>query len=175
MRRGFALCVVALAGALIAGACGSDKIPPSVQAGAGTTTIPGQKDAQAMLETITKRGKPTVEVPAAPAITLEIKDVIAGTGDTVKPGATVTVHYVGVSQSTGKQFDASWDRGQPISFPLAQVIKGWTDGIPGMKVGGRRELVIPGDQAYAANPPGGSGIAVNDTLVFVIDLIAVQQ
>ncbi len=174
-------------GALIAGACGSDKIPQAVHADAGSTialastTVPStvsaqaQKEAQAMYETITKRGKPKITVPAAPATKLEITDLVVGTGEVVKRSATVLAHYVGVDQKTGKQFDASWDRGQPATFPLNQVIAGWTNGIPGMKVGGRRELVIPGDQAYGASPPSGSGIGPNDTLVFVIDLIAVQQ
>lgn len=125
-----------------------------------------------VLEEITKRGKPKVDVPGAPATKLEKKDLIAGTGPEVQPGATVTVHYVGVGQATGKEFDSSW--GQPITFGLNQVIAGWTDGIPGMKVGGRRELIIPGDQAYGPNPPPGSGIKPNETLVFVIDLIATQ-
>ena len=124
-----------------------------------------------MLAEITQRGKPTVTVPAAPVTTLQIHDDIVGTGATVASGSTVTVHYVGVSQSTGKEFDSSWSRGQTISFPLSGVIKGWTDGLVGMKVGGRRTLVIPGDQAYGANPPTAD-IAVNDTLVFTIDLVA---
>jgi peptidylprolyl isomerase len=113
--------------------------------------------------------KPTVTVPDKPATTLTCQDLVVGDGDTVKSGDTVTVQYVGVSQSTGKQFDASWDRGEPATFPLSGVIKGWTDGIPGMKVGGRRVLTIPGDQAYGeqGRPPD---IGPNDTLVFVIDL-----
>jgi peptidylprolyl isomerase len=113
--------------------------------------------------------KPTVTVPKAPATKLTCQDLVVGDGDAVKAGDTVTVQYVGVSQSTGKQFDASWDRGEPATFPLSGVIKGWTDGIPGMKVGGRRVLTIPGDQAYGAEgrPPD---IGPNDTLVFVIDL-----
>src|SRR5262249_27963006 len=137
------------------------------------TTIAGSTDD--VTTRITKRGKPKVDVPKSPATQLVVCDLIVGQGTEVKPGAKVTVHYVGVDQASGQQFDASWDRGQPISFPLGQVIKGWTDGIPGMKVGGRRELIIPGDQAYANQPPQGSGIQPNETLVFVIDLIAVAQ
>jgi len=81
---------------------------------------------------------------------------------------------VGVAWSTGKQFDASWDRGsQPISFPLNGVIPGWTAGMVGMKVGGRRELVIPPNLAYGATPQPGSGIAANETLIFIIDLVSI--
>ncbi len=145
-------------------------VPDCSQATPGTT-VPG---ADALQEVI-KRGKPKVDVPAAPATQLVVKDLVVGTGATVKPCATVTVHYVGVGQTNGKQFDASWDRGQPISFPLGQVIPGWTIGIPGIKVGGRRELIIPGDLAYGPNGQPDAGIGPNETLVFVIDLIAVQQ
>jgi peptidylprolyl isomerase len=111
--------------------------------------------------------KPTVPVPEAKASELSCRDLVVGSGKEVKAGDTVTVQYVGVSQSTGKQFDASWDRGEPATFSLTGVIKGWTDGIPGMKVGGRRLLVIPGDQAYG---PSGRGpdIGPDDTLVFVV-------
>jgi peptidylprolyl isomerase len=113
--------------------------------------------------------KPTVPVPAEKASELTCRDLVVGTGKEVKPGDTVTVQYVGVSQSTGKQFDASWDRGEPATFSLTGVIKGWTDGIPGMKVGGRRLLVIPGDQAYG--PSGrGADIGPDDTLVFIVDV-----
>ena len=104
---------------------------------------------------------------------LVIESLRAGDGAEAKKGNTVTVHYVGVGQATGKQFDASWDRNESISFGLNQVIAGWRDGLVGMKVGGRRTLVIPGDQAYGANPPRGAGIQPNETLVFVVDLIAV--
>jgi peptidylprolyl isomerase len=114
--------------------------------------------------------KPTVAVPAKKATELTCRDLVVGTGKEVKPGDTVSVQYVGVAQSTGKQFDASWDRGtDPVTFPLGNVIKGWTDGIPGMKVGGRRLLVIPGDQAYG---PAGRGpdIGPDETLVFIVDV-----
>ena len=108
--------------------------------------------------------------PAAQRVT----DEVVGTGDEVTAGATVTAHYVGVSASTGSQFDASWDRGAPISFPLDGVIRGWSEGLLGMRVGGRRTLVIPGDMAYGANPPPGAGIAPNETLVFTVDMVDVS-
>ncbi len=98
-----------------------------------------------------------------------------GTGEEAKAGATVTAHYTGAVAATGIIFQSSKDTGQPVPFGLNQVIKGWTDGVPGMKVGGIRRLVIPADQAYGANPPAGSGIPANAPLVFDIELTAVQN
>ncbi len=122
---------------------------------------------------IEARGKP--QLTATDAVTeLVVADEVVGTGDEVTAGATVTAHYVGVSASTGSQFDASWDRGAPISFPLDGVIRGWSEGLLGMRVGGRRTLVIPGDMAYGANPPPGAGIAPNETLVFTVDMVDVS-
>lgn len=122
---------------------------------------------------IEARGKP--QLGAAEVVTeLVVTDEVEGSGDEVTSGATVTAHYVGVSASTGAQFDASWDRGAPTSFPLDRVIQGWSEGLLGMKVGGRRTLVIPGDMAYGANPPPGAGIAPNETLVFTVDLVDVS-
>jgi peptidylprolyl isomerase len=120
--------------------------------------------------------KPTVVVPPGPAPTeLQASDLIVGTGTEAKTGDTVTVQYVGVAYSNKQQFDASWDRGQPFTFPLGegQVIPGWDKGVVGMKVGGRRELIIPPNLAYGTQPPPGSGIAPNDTLIFVVDLVKV--
>lgn len=97
-------------------------------------------------------------------------DIKEGTGAEVKPGDTVTVDYTGAVAATGVIFQSSLDTGQPISFSLNGVIKGWTDGVPGMKVGGERRLIIPADQAYGANPPAGSGIPANAPLVFDITL-----
>ena len=119
--------------------------------------------------------KPQITLPDAPPPSeLEIVDLVEGEGAECPPGATVTCHYVGVSWTNGgRQFDASWDRGQTISFGLHQVIAGWTEGIPGMRVGGRRMLVIPPTKGYGAQSPTPA-IAPNDTLVFVIDLIGVS-
>lgn len=122
---------------------------------------------------IEARGKPQLGA-TEPVVDLIITDEVVGTGDEVTAGATVTAHYVGVSASTGAQFDASWDRGAPISFPLNGVIQGWSEGLVGMKVGGRRTLVIPGDMAYGSSPPPGAGIAPNETLVFTVDLVDVS-
>ena len=104
---------------------------------------------------------------------LQIIDTKEGTGTVVKAGDTVTAHYTGAVAATGVIFQSSRDTGNPVPFSLNQVIKGWTDGVPGMKVGGVRRLVIPADQAYGANPPGGSGIPANAALVFDIELVSV--
>ncbi len=121
--------------------------------------------------------KPQVQVPRGeqPPKELVIEDVVEGYGDEAKPGQNVEVHYVGVAWSTGRQFDASWDRGQPFSFPLGggQVIKGWDQGVAGMRVGGRRKLTIPPHLGYG-RAGAGSAIAGNETLVFVVDLLDVQ-
>jgi FKBP-type peptidyl-prolyl cis-trans isomerase FkpA len=113
--------------------------------------------------------------PVTQVDTLQKIDLKEGTGDVVKPGATVTAHYTGAVAATGIIFQSSHDTGQPIPFGLSQVIKGWTDGVPGMKVGGTRRLIIPADQAYGANPPAGSGIPANAPLVFDIELVSVEQ
>jgi peptidylprolyl isomerase len=119
--------------------------------------------------------EPKVTPPTGPAPTkLETKELIAGTGAEAKNGDTVTVNYVGVLYKTGKVFNASWEAKQPFTFTLGkgQVIPGWDQGIPGMKVGGRRELIIPAALAYGAkgSPPSIPG---NETLVFVVDLLGV--
>ena len=116
--------------------------------------------------------KPTPEVPDAPATELTCQDLVVGDGEEVRnSNDTVTVHYVGVAQSTGEEFDSSWG-GEPATFPLTGVIAGWTEAIPGMKVGGRRLLTVPGDKAYG--PSGGQGIGPNETLVFIVDLLEVN-
>lgn len=102
---------------------------------------------------------------------LVVADQVVGQGESVPAGATVLAHYVGYGLTTGQKFDSSWDRGNPIEFGLDQVIPGWTQGVPGMKIGGRRILVIPAELAYGQNPPPGSGIEPGESLIFVIDLI----
>ena len=104
---------------------------------------------------------------------LEIVDVVPGTGDEVPTGATITAHYTGALVKDGTIFQSSHDFGRPISFGLSQVIKGWTDGVPGMKVGGVRRLVIPAEQAYGANSPAPN-IPANSDLVFDIELVAIN-
>lgn len=113
--------------------------------------------------------------PVADVPELIIQDITEGQGDTVQPGATITAHYTGAVAATGNVFQSSKDFGRPISFGLNQVIKGWTDGVPGMKVGGVRRLLIPADQAYGATPPPGSGIPANAPLVFDIELVQIDS
>jgi hypothetical protein len=116
-------------------------------------------------------GAPTVDVAVGkPPTALIKKDLKVGTGEEVKAGATVTAHYIGVACSSGKIFDSSYSRGEPTEFPLTGVIKGWTDGIPGMKVGGRRLLGIPSDQAYGPEGDARAGIAPDEALWFVVEI-----
>jgi peptidylprolyl isomerase len=120
--------------------------------------------------------KPSVEIPSTPPPTsLTIHDDVVGEGTEAVSGMTVTVHYVGVSWSNGQQFDASWDRMEPFRFGLGagQVIQGWDQGVAGMRVGGRRTLQIPPDLGYGPRGAGGV-IGPNETLVFVVDLLAVD-
>jgi FKBP-type peptidyl-prolyl cis-trans isomerase len=106
--------------------------------------------------------------------TLQTTDLVEGTGQTVKSSDKVTVDYTGAVAATGIVFQSSLDTGQPVTFGLNQVIPGWTQGVPGMKVGGTRRLVIPANLAYGANPPAGSGIPANAPLVFDIVLHSIN-
>jgi len=120
--------------------------------------------------------KPDVSIPDGPPPSdLVIEDLTEGSGPEAAAGQQVDVHYVGVSWSTGKQFDASWDRRATFDFKLGggQVIKGWDQGVAGMKVGGRRRLTIPAALGYGSQGAGGV-IAPNETLVFVVDLVSVR-
>lgn len=183
------LALVAVAGA--SAGCGSSSSSggSSITVGAepsGTPAAVAAAEASATAGATTSSGTPTtpttgplskepkVVPPKGPAPkVLVIKDLIKGTGATVTPSSTVTVNYVGVLYHGGKVFDASWNRGTPTTFPLSGVIPGWTQGLPGMKVGGRRELIIPAKLAYGAqgSPPT---IPPNAPLVFVIDMLGVQ-
>lgn len=119
--------------------------------------------------------KPEVDFPDGPPPTeLEITDLVVGDGVEASKGNTVSVHYVGVTFADGEEFDASYNRGEPLQFPLGAgyVISGWDNGVQGMKVGGRRRLVIPPDQAYGDRGAGGA-IKPGATLIFVVDLVAV--
>ncbi len=120
-------------------------------------------------------GKPLANfAPVAKIDSLQKVDTTPGTGSEAKAGSTVTAHYTGAVAATGTVFQSSYDSGQPIPFSLNQVITGWKEGVPGMKVGGTRRLLIPAVMAYGANPPGGSGIPANADLVFDITLVAVK-
>ncbi len=175
-----AIAAAAAAVALVIAGCGSG--------GSSTITIGNENPAD---EALVKSGEttasaavttpttgplskePTVTPPTGPApAKLETKELIAGTGAEAKAGETVTVNYVGVLYKNGKVFDASWKRHEPFTFTLGkgQVIKGWDQGIPGMKVDGRRELIIPAELAYGkvGSPPT---IPPNSPLIFVVDLL----
>ena len=120
--------------------------------------------------------KPEIDFPGGePPADLQITDVWEGTGPEAKAGDRVQVHYVGVAYSTGEEFDASWNRGEPLEFQLGvgQVIAGWDQGVQGMKVGGRRQLVIPPHLAYGDRGAGGV-IGPGETLIFVVDLVDVK-
>jgi peptidylprolyl isomerase len=153
--------------AVVAGCGGSDSSTGSTEStGAGSTES----------STAAEKTKPKVTVPkGAPPKKLVIKEIEKGTGTTAESGKEVTVQYVGVDYKTGKEFDSSWSRNEPFTFGLGagQVIPGWDQGVEGMKVGGRRELIIPPNLAYgpAGSPPA---IGRNETLIFVIDLLGVQ-
>jgi peptidylprolyl isomerase len=142
----------------------------------------GEDDASAPASAATPEAtaaatKPTVDIPAGTERpkALVKEDLVVGTGPAAQAGRQVQVQYVGVSLLNGRQFDASWDRGEPFAFELGagEVIPGWDQGVAGMKVGGRRRLIIPPDLAYGAqgSPPA---IGPNEPLVFVIDLLSVQ-
>ena len=120
--------------------------------------------------------KPDVgPIPDAPVSELQIEDIVEGEGQEAKSGDYVSVHYVGVAQSTGKEFDASYNRGEPFGFRVGgqQVIAGWDQGVAGMKVGGRRRLIIPPHLGYGARGAAGA-IKPNETLIFVVDLLQVH-
>jgi peptidylprolyl isomerase len=164
--------------ALPLAACGGDSASrdeqPASGAAAQSSTPTAAETVELLAQGISedRKTKPVVAVPAGETPTeLVVRDIVKGTGETARKGAQVTVQYVGSAWSTGQEFDASWDKGEPFTFPLGQgqVISGWDKGVAGMKVGGRRLLVIPGDLAYGAqgSPPA---IGPDETLAFVVDL-----
>lgn len=121
-------------------------------------------------------GKPEIDFPGdAPPQELVVEDLWEGDGEIAAAGRVVSAHYVGVAHSTGEEFDASWNRGAPLDFPLGagRVIPGWDQGIAGMKVGGRRKLTIPAHLAYGDRGAGGV-IKPGETLIFVVDLVDVH-
>jgi len=155
--------------ALLVAGCGSDDSTTSSSSGEDTSS-------SQQAEAPEKKTKPKVEKPSgAPPKQLVTNDLEEGSGAEAKAGDAVTVQYVGVNFKTGKEFDSSWSRSEPFTFTLGagEVIPGWVQGIEGMKVGGRRELVIPPELGYgtAGAPPA---IPPNETLIFVVDLEAVE-
>jgi peptidylprolyl isomerase len=168
------LAIALLVAILAIAGCGGDDNSSDESAATATETPAVTPSATDTAQAPAK--KPTVKVPKGkPPKKLIVKDLREGTGPPVQAGQTATVQYVGVNFKNGKQFDASWDRGEPFSFAVGggQVIPGWDRGVQGMKVGGRRLLVIPPDLGYGPDgqPPV---IEPNETLVFVIDLLDVQ-
>jgi peptidylprolyl isomerase len=162
--------------ALLVSGCGSSSttntaIQAAPSAAQGQVTVPAAI-------TTPKSGplskEPTIAKSKAPAPTkLVVKDLVKGTGAVLKLGQTATVNYVGASYPAAKVFDASWKRGTPAEFPLTagSLIPGWIQGLPGMKVGGRRELIIPGALAYGKSGNPQAGIGPNQALIFIIDLL----
>ncbi|MEZ5157266.1 MAG: FKBP-type peptidyl-prolyl cis-trans isomerase [Candidatus Nanopelagicales bacterium] len=155
--------------------CGSD---------AGTTDSPSSPaaSASAVLSTdgVTVSGEPgseptiSIDTAAQAPSELVVKEIEPGTGKAIKPNSLVTVQYVGSAWSTGQVFQSSWATGE-LEFPIKGVIPGWQQGLQGAKQGARVLLIIPPEQAYGANPPPGSGIEANDTLVFVVDVVKVSS
>jgi peptidylprolyl isomerase len=176
-RSRLGLGVATLGAAVLVAGCGSS--------GSSSTITVGNESAAAnkliehtVVVTTPKTGplakEPTIAVPKGPApTTLQTKEIVTGTGAEAKTGDAVTVNYVGALYSNGKVFDASWKRNEPFAFTLGkgQVIPGWDKGIVGMKVGGRRELIIPAELAYgkAGRPPS---IPPNSPLIFIVDLLS---
>jgi peptidylprolyl isomerase len=164
----------ALAILLLAGCGGKDK-EKTASAPEATPAATQSAAAPAPISKDLKK-EPAIPKPSgSPPAKLVMKDIVKGKGPKAAPGDTVSMQYTGVAFSTGEKFDASWDRGaEPFQFQLGggQVIPGWDNGIPGMRVGGRRELIIPADQAYGASgsPPA---IGPNETLIFVVDLVKI--
>ena len=154
------------AAALCTDASGATPAPVDGPAGEEIAGVSASLDAD---------GVPTVvtAAPSDPATELGSIDLVVGDGAEVQPGASITFNYCGVGQQSQTVFDSSWSRGEPLSYPLTQLITGWQEGIPGMKEGGTRLLVIPGEQAYGENPPAGIGI--NETLAFVVEIVSVDS
>jgi peptidylprolyl isomerase len=155
-------------------ACGGSAKAPGIQTAPSGGSTSATQTTASVPPALSKQ--PTVSVPKGPPPNrLVVKDLINGTGTTAAAGRTVTVNYVGVLYTTGKQFDSSWSRNQPFTTPLSSgsVIPGWVQGIQGMKVGTRRELIIPPALGYGktGQPPT---IPPNSTLVFVVDLLSVS-
>jgi peptidylprolyl isomerase len=179
MRRLLTTGLVSLSLLAALAGCGGDDfdqtvtVPKGADAGstpAATPTAEATPEASKNLKDTSK--KPLIPKPKGkPPKTLQIKDIVEGKGKTAKKGSEVSVQYAGIAYSTGEEFDASWNRGEPFTSTIGEgnVIKGWDRGVPGMRVGGRRELTIPARLAYGENgqPPT---IGPNETLVFIIDL-----
>lgn len=182
MRR-FLIPVVVVAGLMLS-ACGSSPTTSSPSTSSGSPTPSGSPTSPTAAETAANppavsgatnlKAEPVIGPGTPPPPTsLETKELVVGTGATAVATDTVQVQYVGADYTNGKDFDSSWSRGQPSTFPLNGVVPGFAQGIVGMKVGGRREIVIPPALGYGSTgqPPA---VSPNETLVFVVDLLAIQ-
>ena len=190
MRKRLITLTAAAATTVALAACGGSSSAPGVEQAPGggateasvpaTTSTPTTPTTPTSTVTTPKppsplSKEPKITPPKGPAPTkLVTKDLITGTGTTAKEGDTVTVNYVGVLYNNGKEFDSSWSRNMPFTTPLSSgsVIEGWVKGIPGMKVGGRRELIIPASEAYGSK--GSGSIPPNAPLIFDVDLLSVS-
>ena len=179
MRPKLSILILALAVAAGVTACGEDD--SASETAATPTATPTETASAAGIEALvqgtSKKTDVKPEVPAPngdPPAELVIRDIVKGKGPKAKAGDTLTMQYVGIAWSNGRQFDASWDAGQPFPFPLGagMVIQGWDRGMVGMQKGGRRLLVIPPELGYGETG-AGDAIAPNETLVFVIDLVEI--
>jgi peptidylprolyl isomerase len=172
-RARHAAVVLGLAAALAAAGCGGDDDDEQPAAAPTETATEQATPAPDLTDTDSKPAIPNPEGDAPSALVK--KDIVRGKGKRARKGDGVTVQYVGVSFSSGEEFDASWDRGEPFTFQLGagEVIPGWDQGVAGMRIGGRRQLTIPPDLAYGEQgaPPA---IGPNETLVFVIDLKGIE-
>jgi peptidylprolyl isomerase len=160
---------------LLTSIAGSGLIIYSILNEDNDTTVSQTEETQPTTTEDTLKGKPLADFTPVESVTeLQKTDLVVGTGAEVKTGDTVTAHYTGAVAATGIVFESSLDGGQPATFPLANVIQGWQEGVPGMKVGGKRRLVIPAEQAYGAQSPSPD-IPANSALVFDIELIAIGE
>lgn len=192
MPRRYALAACPFVAAVVIAGCGGSnnsdtaniQLPPSASQTltftATSTSSTGATGATGPTIVTPKTGdlsaEPTITVPSGPApTTLIIRDLITGTGAEAKNGDTVTVNYVGALYKNGKVFDASWNRKQTFPFTLGvgEVIQGWDKGVAGMRVGGRRELIVPSSLGYGKTG-SGSTIPPNSALIFIVDLLAVK-
>jgi peptidylprolyl isomerase len=175
------LALLAILAATGLAACGDDEgeseadtsPPPAAEEQTETEPSPSEQ-REALKDTSTK---PEIPRPSgSPPRRLQKEDIVRGKGPAAKPGDTISVHYAGVAFSTGQEFDASWNRGQPFTLPLGagQVIPGWDEGLVGMKQGGRRMLTIPPEMAYGSQGTPDGSIGPNETLVFVVDLLEIR-
>lgn len=165
------LAALLVAPLLLLGGCGSDSgtdatpepvasSPAADATTVGAVSVSGAADTEPTI---------TIDTAASPPAQLVVEEITPGTGKAIGPNSLVTVQYVGAAWSSGQVFDSSWAAGE-VQFPIKGVIPGWQQGLQGVKEGARVLLVIPPDLAYGSSPPAGSGIAVDDTLVFVVDV-----